>query len=382
MDLWRQRLDENARARGSPERLTTGVDMRYAVFSPDQKRLAYSRTQPRQHVWRVPVFEDRPTTWSDARQLTFEQVEVANLELSPDGKTLAFTLFRHGQRHVWLLPSEGGELVRLLADPMAQVFPRWSPDGREIAFHSIERDKRNIWVAPIGGGPARNLTQADEKVEAPDFLMPIWSPQGDQILSRSQQTGGYWSLWVISPTGQKRRRLTHPESIGSVVSINPWSPDGREIVFGYPDLRIVSAEGGEPRQLTDHPAWGAWPNWSPDGRWIVFNSDRSGDRRPWKVRPSGGEPEPVTDSGSSVPIGVGPELGARWSPDGSSIFFAAERDGLRNVYVVPADGGAERQVTDFRGKRGHLQAFQTDGRHLYFTWDESGGEIWVMDVVR
>jgi Tol biopolymer transport system component len=385
MDLWRQRLDENAAPLGSPERLTTGVDMRYALFSPDHSQLAYARRAPRHNVWHVPILGDRPATWSDAGQLTFEQAEIFNLILSPDGGTLAFTLSRHGQRHVWLLPSQGGEMTRLLADPAAQIMPRWSPNGLEIAFHSEQEGGSNIRPAPVAGGPARNPTEALQKGEPADFLAPVWSPRGDEIhfLSRRGKT---WEVWGVSRMGDRHRRLTEQPARGMwmmtsfLFSPSPWSPDGREIVFvsersGSPDLWIVSGEGGEPRRLTDHPArdWG--PNWSPDGRWILFSSERDEETRLWKVRPSGGEPEPVAD------VGVDPD-GVRWSPDGASILFPAQRQGLWNFYAVPADGGAERQLTDLRGRYGRPKDIQTDGRHLYFTWNESSGEIWVMDLVR
>jgi hypothetical protein len=67
---------------------------------------------------------------------------------------------------------------------------------------------------------------------------------------------------------------------------------------------------------------------------------------------------------------------------GVGILFPAQREGLWNFYAVPADGGVERQLTDLRERYGRPTGFQTDGRHLYFTWNESSGEIWVMDVVR
>ena len=70
---------------------------------------------------------------------------------------------------------------------------------------------------------------------------------------------------------------------------------------------------------------------------------------------------------------------ARWSPDGSSIYFW--RDG--NFWAISADGTHERQLTDLVGKRGEhgLLGLATDGRFLYFTWSEDVGDIWVMDVV-
>ena len=46
--------------------------------------------------------------------------------------------------------------------------------------------------------------------------------------------------------------------------------------------------------------------------------------------------------------------------------------------------GKERQLTAFEGRRGNSPdpAPATDGKYLYFTWEEDFGDIWVMDVVQ
>ena len=55
------------------------------------------------------------------------------------------------------------------------------------------------------------------------------------------------------------------------------SPDGQTIAFSYKgDIFAVSASGGQARQLTTNAAYDAYPIWSPDGSQIVFASDREG----------------------------------------------------------------------------------------------------------
>jgi hypothetical protein len=40
------------------------------------------------------------------------------------------------------------------------------------------------------------------------------------------------------------------------------------------------------------------------------------------------------------------------------------------------------RLTKLEGRRGNIgDRFATDGRYLYFTWQEDDGDIWVMDVV-
>jgi Tol biopolymer transport system component len=54
-----------------------------------------------------------------------------------------------------------------------------------------------------------------------------------------------------------------------------------------------------------------------------------------------------------------------------------------NIYIVNADGtGRERLVMDVSGRRGAVGSYgtPTDGKYIYFTWDEDLGDLWVMSA--
>ena len=56
------------------------------------------------------------------------------------------------------------------------------------------------------------------------------------------------------------------------------SPNGETIAFTYKgDIYTVPANGGKATQLTTHPAHDTRPIWSPDGSKIAFASDRNGN---------------------------------------------------------------------------------------------------------
>ena len=62
---------------------------------------------------------------------------------------------------------------------------------------------------------------------------------------------------------------------------NAISPDGKTIAFVYQgDIFLVSAAGGQARQLTTNPAHDTEPLWSPDGKTVVFASWREGRQAP------------------------------------------------------------------------------------------------------
>jgi Tol biopolymer transport system component len=144
---------------------------------------------------------------------------------------------------------------------------------------------------------------------------------------------------------------------------------------GNLDSWVVSAQGGEARQLTNHPAEDNSPTWSPDGNWLAFISDRSGDHLLWRVPSEGGEPEKLSDLRSFWP---------RWSPDGRWIYVNGSEADIGNLWAVPAAGGPARQLTNFAGKHGWLQdtgTLATDGKYLYFSWAEGRGDIWAVDLL-
>ena len=316
-------------------------------------------------LWRVPILAGRPATWSDARQLTDERGWPRHVSLSPDKQQLVFCLRGQDGEHMWKMPSAGGEPERVLMDPMAQIFARWSPDGREIAFQCGLHD---IWVAPEAGGPASRLTEH----EAID-VGPAWSPDGREIAFISNRSGNF-DLWVVPARGGQARQLT-TDPADDVYVYQPWSPDGRRIAFtssrtGNGDIWVTPVEGGEPLQLTSDPAVDSLPFWSPDGKWVLFTSRREGGRV-WRVPAEGGEVEPVLDSDDSL----------IWSQSGDRIYFGDWREGRGNLYEKEFEGSAKRQLTDFAGRPGYLDGLDdSDGKFLYFTWSEDFGDLWVMDV--
>ncbi len=60
------------------------------------------------------------------------------------------------------------------------------------------------------------------------------------------------------------------------------------------------------------------------------------------------------------------DAGACWSPDGNTIAFVSDRDGMSQLYLLPADGGEARQLSRFkRGISGGL-AWSPDGSKIAF----------------
>ena len=243
---------------------------------------------------------------------------------------------------------------------------------------------------------------------------------------------GFAALAIATPAAaQERLALTHYLDMESV-SDPRISPDGERIVHtrGWVDkqadrressLWIMNADGSRARHLID----GSGARWSPDGTRILFTA---------RGEPSGSQlfVRWMDDEGATSQITRlenGPS-GARWSPDGEWIAFTSrvpdrpdfagvelprrpdgaqwvrepkvvERAGYRrdrqgyvdtgwtHVFVVPAEGGTARQLTDGDWNHSGIQ-WSPDGSEIYFTsyreedwdrpehWQES--EIYAVSV--
>jgi TolB protein len=108
----------------------------------------------------------------------------------------------------------------------------------------------------------------------------------------------------------------------------------------------MDMDGGNVRQLTDDPgsAWDYHPAWSPDGSRIAFASNRDGDDDIYVMDADGRNVRQLTD----VPLWF--ERSPVWSPDGTRIAFVSDRDYDYDIYVMDADGGNVRQLTDDPGR--------------------------------
>jgi len=152
------------------------------------------------------------------------------------------------------------------------------------------------------------------------------------------------------------------------------SPDQRWLYFdsdrsGNADVYRMPQGGGEPEQLTTHPADEFSPDVSPDGRWTAFHALFFGTRDIYVMPAEGGEAQRVTDD-------PGEERSAAWSPDGRSVAYALSGTGSRDgLYVISKDEsdrwGPPLKVWNHpNGAR-----WSQDGRILLSSWTDG---IWLI----
>ncbi len=149
------------------------------------------------------------------------------------------------------------------------------------------------------------------------------------------------------------------------------SPDGRHVAYtltisdveanrNSSDVWVISVDGTQNRQLTDHPSNDRHPAWAPDSRTIAFESSRSGTGQIWLVSAAGGPARQFTtlSTGASLPV---------WSPDGSTLAFVSEVFPEFSAQPIAMSDSLNRRKLD-REANGRVKA-EIFTHLLYRHWD-------------
>ncbi len=344
---------------------------------------------------------------------------IADPQLSPDGKTVAFAVTvpdvagNKSVHSVWSVALNGGIPLKLadLADR-----PRWSPDGKQIYYVSTAGGPSQIWsMKPDGSGRSqvtRLSTEADGEIVSPDgkYLVVTSNVYPDcgaddacnnKRLEAEKQSkikarlikGLLYRHWTTWQGNTRSHLLSISIADGKVADLSPGdrqvppfslggpddyaiSPDGKEVCFAMNtddvpaagtnnDLFVVPIEGGQAHKITGNPGADNAPRYSPDGKYLGYLSQARGgyesDR--WRIavleRASGKLTLPTDAIDRSV-------NSFTWSPDSTRLFFAVEDRGRQAIQFVGVDGGGARIAVTGNNTLDDMQ-FTADGKTIVFT---------------
>lgn len=335
------------------------------VWAPDGRRLAFTDLDgtkvvrlPGKHIVRVgpPLGVLTPCSTED----------VPTPVWSPDSRRLAF-LFAptYSACNLYVVSAGGGRLQAAThsrdfsLDPNA---PSWSSDGRRLAATSFPHgDELQTDLRLVDGTRVARLTTTPDAAESD----PAYSRTGRLAYSR---TNAFVDQVVV-------RLSSGTEKVVAQGREPTWAPDERRLAYVRDGALYVRAvAGGGERMVVPRELNASDPAWSPRGDLIVFtNHSARGDTLD-VVRADGGElhallalpgdscdaPHPdgtdqhvVLDGPAYAPTSdVDAPVGGfepEWSPDGEQIAFTLDtprdRQSVATVAVVPAQGGAVRQLT-------------------------------------
>jgi TolB protein len=186
-------------------------------------------------------------------------------------------------------------------------------------------------------------------------------------------------IFLIGADGSDPRQLTDDPAWDGW---SAWSPNGQQIAFvssrgAAGGLFVMDADGGNVRQIADI---GGDPAWSPDGRQIALTFAANGEYPQIYVVTADGSSQQRLTSFENVPtptLSMG-NVSPAWSPDGGEIAFISEQlDGPSVVHAMRADGTNVRQLVDLPGRKAGVR-WSADGALLAFATDAADADIWLV----
>jgi Tol biopolymer transport system component len=217
-----------------------------------------------------------------------------------------------------------------------------SPDGKQIAFVAQTNGRAQIFVRLVTGGAVLPVTQG-----AADHLYPRWSIDSASIVYYQPPLEGQsdGAIWEVPALGGAARRLV--TSIGGA----DISHDGKRIVFprfmdGRMELAVAARDGTDAKALAvlETGYQYATPRWSFDGRFVAYQRGTGSAFDIFVVSADGGASRQLTQHGARLE-------GLTWAADRTRIIFASSRGATiwylprSNLWSVEADGTGLRQLT-------------------------------------
>ena len=209
------------------------------------------------------------------QQLSPDNIDERQPDVSPDGKLIAFISKRSGSVALWVMDAEGRNAQRLTSDGIQPWRPRFAPDGQSI-FFLMERNGPALLarISVKGGEPA----VVAEDVYADSFF--DIAPDGRRIAYSLQDYDRHVTRVVVRPIDRG--------SPASYFDIEPsyflrWTPDGQNLAYAqYPvgnkqgeALWVQPVNGGAPQQILNvAPDLMYWAAWSPDGKQLALSHGR------------------------------------------------------------------------------------------------------------
>ncbi|MCU1311921.1 MAG: tolB protein [Candidatus Angelobacter sp.] len=293
-----------------PHRLTFGPD-RYTSLaaSADGRRLVLTLASPKRTLWRLRI-DDSPANISAAAQIPLTTstgfsprlgpnyllyVSAAGMSesiwkvangtatelwsgqgarvfggpaISPDGRSIAFSVRRHGHALLYLMQADGTD-ARIVADSLdLQGAPAWAPDGKSITSAANDHGVPRLFRVPVDGRSPTLFVQ-EYSVD------PAWAPDGSFVVYSGPDIGTTFSVKAVTADASAHRLPALILTRGA--RHLTFLPRRRALVFlrgeiQHKNLWLIDLETGVERQLTNFT-----PDFdihdfdiSPDGREVVL----------------------------------------------------------------------------------------------------------------
>ncbi len=343
-----------------------------AVYDASTKRLLYLQ---RAGALMARRLELHPPRLSREAVTVAEGVRVTNAnryaEFSVSGNGTLYYGRGSGSGKAQFVWRDGaGKQIEVVGQPVeVDAWYSLSPDGSRVAYGaSSNGGQSEVWVMEMARGLSTRLTFNGGG-------SPKWSPDGKQLyylngkgIHRKASDGSRGEELLLKVGGNE-----FPSNV---------SPDGKELLYGYDDIRKLSLSSGssgeqKPEAYLETKYSEGFAVFSPDGRWVAYRSDESGRPEIYVE----GYPERrgkwlVSSEGGGFP---------QWRGDGKELYWSKPDGTVMAASMVLQAGGVQvgRAEPLFRST-GQANYFQNakDGKRFLVTEPEGTQQELPMVVVQ
>lgn len=212
------------------------------------------------------------------------------------------------------------------------------------------RDRRDRF----GAMDVFELEYASDPQVSPDGSRIVYVRNFMDVMTDQRRS----NLWIVNADGSRHRPLT---SGNRDISSPRFSPDGNRIAYisssdGQAQIHCRWMDTGEEARLTNLTSKAANLTWSPDGRWLAFTM-----LVPDVPEPLVKMPDKPEGAEWAEPLRVIRKVNYRFDGEGYL------KDGYHHLFLLPADGGTARQLTDGPYHHRERPAWTPDGKAVVFS---------------
>jgi Tol biopolymer transport system component len=324
---------------GSPALLAKDVDGG-PVFSPDGKRIAYSRyNDPELNKWRLL---EADADGGNEKVLNIEPAPggpAAELSWSPDGKRVAISTLTLGGKslsQIRFFDFARGSMQPFVAPTDKIILDNaWAPDGRGIFVNYVPRGEHLSVQAQIGlfSYPDGAFHPVTNDLTGHSSL----SIAGDGHTLATVQKETSTQIVLMPPSGAGPLTPVPGISARETLPSFSWTGDGQLLISHGDRLVRQHTDGTQAVTILNDPAaWISAPVSCDNDRWIALNWMVHGEgsaNRIWRVNPDGSGPVPLTPG----------NFGSFWgcSPDGKWMYYSEQ---ITNGVLRVSAGGGKPEV--------------------------------------
>jgi len=199
-----------------------------------------------------------------------------------------------------------------------------------VSAHAINAEENFSRFEPMD---VFDLEWASDPRVSPDGETIVYVRKSNDIMKDRERS----NLWQVSADGTDHRPLY--SGLNSIRSPR-WSPTGEKLAFisndtGSQQIHVRWFDNGDTAVISQLQASPSNLSWSPDGKWLAFTMNVKAPTK--SIAEPRTKPEGATWAKKPITVTT-----TRYQYDGRGIVEPA----YRHVFIVPADGGTSRQLTE------------------------------------